>query len=296
MRVTDRMISDRVLANIQSSISRIAKLHDQLSSGLAVRYPSDDAIVATRSSNLESRLREIEQYKRNLNQMQSIVNAYDSTLQEISTILVRIRELSVQAANGTLSPDDRKVIAEELKQIKQHLIQVANTQVGNDYIFAGYASDKPPVDESGKIVLDSFKAGSRSVNVLGYTLNYGLTVYDLFVTDTNESVFEIIDRTVDALEKNDQSKLSTISLSSLEYLEKRLSENIAKVGANQRMAELISGRLEDLNIYLTEFVSKERDADLTKVITDLSMQQAALEAALKSAARVLRTTLVDFIT
>ncbi len=296
MRVTDRMVGDRVLSNIQINISKIAKLHDQLSSGLAVRYPSDDAIVATRSSNLDSRLREIEQYKRNLNQMDSIVKAYDSSLQEISSILSRIRELLVQAANDTLTQDDRRIIAEELNQIKQHLIQIGNTQVGTDYIFAGYASDRPPIDQTGKILLDPASAGSRYVNMLGYTINYGLTVYDFFMTDTGESIFQIVDRTIDALEQNDRSKLSSISLSSLDFLEKQISENIAKIGANQRMSEMISGRLEDLNKYLTEYVSKERDADLAKVVTELSMQQAALQAALKSAANVLRATLVDFLT
>ncbi len=296
MRVTDRMIGERVLSNIQSSVSRIAKLHDQISSGLMVRYPSDDAVVATRSSNLDSRLREIEQYKRNLNQMQSVVNAYDSSLQEVSSILLRIRELTVQAANGTLTQDDRKIVAEELRRIKQHLIQIGNSQVGTDYIFGGYVSDKPPIDEAGNILLNPSSASARSVNVLGYTLNYGITVYDLYVTDTGETIFKILDRTIEALDKNDQSKLSTISLSSLDYLEKQLSENIAKVGANQRITEMISGRLEDLNTFLTEFVSKERDTDLTKAVTELSMQQAALEAALKSAANVLRATLVDFLT
>ncbi len=295
MRVTDRMISERVLSNIQSNINKIAKLHDQLSSGTLVRYPSDDAIVATRAAKTDTRLRELEQYKRNINHAQSILQSYDTSLQEVSTVYQRLRELLVQSANGVLTADQRQAISREIQQIKQHLVQIANTQIGTDYVFGGYVSDKPPVDEQGNIVLDPAASKPRFVNALGYEINYGLTVNDVFMTKGGVSVFKLIDTAIDALEKNDQSALSKVSLMSLDYLEDSVAKSLAKVGANQRMVEMVSSRIEDLNIFMTEQISKEKDTDLAKVITDLSTKQAALTAALKSAANVLTATLVDFI-
>lgn len=295
MRITDKMISDRVLNNIQGSIKRIAKLHDQLSSGKMVRYPSDNAVVATRAAKIESRLRELEQYKGNVDYAQNILQSYDASLQEVSSVYQRLRELIVQSANGVLTADQRQAISKEIQEIKDHLIQIANTQVGTDYVFGGYESNKAPVDEDGNIVLNPDSAKSRFVNVLGYKINYGLTVNDIFLTKSGVSVFKLIDMTVNALENNDQQMLAKGSLMSLDLLEDSVAKSLAQVGANQKMVEMVSSRIDDLDTFMNEYISNQIDTDLPKVLTDLSTQQAALTAALKSAANVLTATLVDFI-
>lgn len=295
MRVTDKMISDRVLNNIQGSIKKIAKLHDQLSSGKMVRYPSDNAVVATRAAKIESRLRELEQYKGNADYAQNILQSYDASLQEVSSVYQRLRELIVQSANGVLTADQRQAISKEIQEIKDHLIQIANTQIGTDYVFGGYESNKAPVDEDGNIVLNPDSAKSRFVNVLGYQINYGLTVNDIFLTKNGVSVFKLIDMTVNALENNDQQMLTKGSLMSLDLLEDSVAKSLARVGANQKMVEMVSSRIDDLDTFMNEYISNQIDTDLPKVLTDLSTQQAALTAALKSAANVLTATLVDFI-
>lgn len=295
MRVTDRMTSDRVLYNIQKVIGQISKLHDQISSGTKVRYPSDDAVLATRSSNLDSRLRELKQCERNVNYAQSIVKAYDTNVQQVSEIYQRLRELLVQAANGTLTADQRQAIAQEITQIKRQLIQIANTQVGSDYIFAGLQGSKPPVSEDGQIQIKPEALQSRTTSVFGYPLEYGINVKDLFVTDGNQSVFSILDMTLKALERNEPRFISEVALASVNYLEKSVSENLAKIGAMERVVEAASNRIDELNIFMTEHLSQERDVDITEAVTSLSMKQAVLNAALKSAANLLRNTLVDFI-
>ncbi|MCX7812058.1 MAG: flagellar hook-associated protein FlgL [Pseudothermotoga sp.] len=295
MRVTDRMTSDRVLYNIQKVINQISKLHDQISSGTKVRYPSDDAVLATRSSNLDSRLRELEQYERNTNYVQNIVKGYDTAVQQVSELYQRLRELLVQASNGTLTADQRLAIAQEIAQIKRQLIQITNTQVGSDYIFAGLEGNKPPVSEDGEIQVKPEALSSRSTVVLGYPLEYGINVKDLFVTDANQSVFNLLDMTLKALERNDQRFLSEVALASVNYLEKSVSENLAKIGAMQRVVEAALNRLDELNTFMTEYLSRERDVDITEAVTNLSMKQAVLNAALRSAANLLRNTLVDFI-
>lgn len=295
MRVTDRMTSDRVLYNIQKVINQISKLHDQISSGTKVRYPSDDAVLATRSSNLDSRLRELEQYERNTNYVQNIVKGYDTAVQQVSELYQRLRELLVQASNGTLTADQRLAIAQEIAQIKRQLIQIANTQVGSDYIFAGLEGNKPPVSEDGEIQVKPEALSSRSTVVLGYPLEYGINVKDLFVTDANQSVFNLLDMTLKALERNDQRFLSEVALASVNYLEKSVSENLAKIGAMQRVVEAALNRLDELNTFMTEYLSRERDVDITEAVTNLSMKQAVLNAALRSAANLLRNTLVDFV-
>lgn len=289
------MVSNNILSNIQNTLSKISKLHDQLSSGYRVRFPSDDAVVATRASNIDSSLRELEQYKRNMDHAESLINAYDSSLEEISSVYNRIRELLVKGANSTLSDDDRSAIAEELSKLKEHIRGIVNTKLGNDYLFGGYMTDTQPVDENYNIVITPEASKRRFVNVLSYKIEFGITARDVLITKNQKSVFDVLDNAYQALMKGDGQYISEISLKDLDYLERSVMDGFARVGATQKMAELVKSRIEDLNIFLTEHLSKERDADLSQTITELSMQQAVLDAALKSAAGVLRKTLVDFV-
>ncbi|MCD6450034.1 MAG: flagellar hook-associated protein FlgL [Thermotogaceae bacterium] len=298
MRITDLMIRSNILYDVQSTLRRIDKYHRELSSGKKVQYPSDDAVVATRVSGTESKLRELEQYKRNATHVENIMESYDSISQEVSAIYQRVRELLVRASNGTMSEDDRKAIAEELKEIMDHFANIANTQVGGEYIFGGVRTDVPPVqqeDDEWRIVLPPESAKKRSIQIFGMNVEYGLTVYDIFKARNGKNVFEMLKNAVDALERNDGNYIRNISLKDVDYLEKNAMENFARVGAVSRSLKLVNKRIEDLNFFHTEYLSKEADADLTEVVTKLSMQNAVLQAALKSGAMVLQKTLVDFV-
>ena len=298
MRVTDWMIRSNILYDVQSTLRRIDKYHRELSSGKKVQYPSDDAVIATRASNTESRLRELEQYKRNATHVKNIMDSYDSISQEVSAIYQRIRELLVRASNGTMSEDDRKATADELKEIMEHFATIANTQIGGEYIFGGVKTDVPPVqNENGewKVTLPPESAKTRSLQIFGMNVKYGLTVYDVFKTKNGKDVFELLKNAIDALDRNDGDYIRRVSLKDVDYLEKNAMGNFAKVGAVSRNLELINKRINDLNFFHTEYLSKEMDADLSEVVTKLSMQNAVLQAALKSGAMVLQKTLVDFV-
>ncbi|ACJ75021.1 flagellar hook-associated protein 3 [Thermosipho africanus TCF52B] len=294
MRITNGMINERTLFNIQHSLYRISKLHDKLSSGKEVSYPSDDAVVATRASNISSRMRELKQFKRNVEHTQNFVNIYDSTIQELTNVYHRIKELIVRGANGTNDAAEREAIASELEKLKEHLEDIANTQLGGEYIFGGARSDLKPV-ENGKIQTPPDANIKRKVNAMGFTIEYGVTVYDVFKLENGKDAFTVIDDAINALREGNSLKLSNITLKEVNLLESSTMEVFAQIGANSRTLELVSSRLTDIDTFMTEYLSKEQDADLTKVLTDLSMQQSVLQAALKSAAQVLQKTLVDFV-
>ncbi len=300
MRVTDRMIRENIMFDVQSTLQRISKYHLELSSGKKVRYPSDDAVIATRASNIESRMRELEQYKRNVDHVSNIVNSYDSISQEVSSIYQRLRELLVRAANDTMSSDERNAIADEIEGIKEHLAEIARTRVGGEYIFGGVRTDEPPVEKiNGEwtVTLPPESDLKRSVNVLGTTLEYGVTASDIFKTDTGEDVFQILRKTIEKLRNDDNPAeyISNVSIKSVSYMERRTMEAFARIGSIARTLELVGKRIDDLNFFMTEYLSKEQDADLTEVTTKLAMQNSVLEAGLKSAAMVLGKTLVDFV-
>lgn len=142
MRITENLLSKQTLQDINDILRRYNELNSQLTSGKKFRYPSDNAAIVSKVSNLDSRLREIERYTSNVQTAQNYVNMYDSSIQEISSIFYRIKELSVRGADGTLSGEDRNAIAEELDKINTHLVSIANTEIGGNYIFGGAQNNK----------------------------------------------------------------------------------------------------------------------------------------------------------
>ncbi len=206
MRITEIMINNSALSDLQSTMRKFNKLNEQLTSGKKVNFPSDNAAIASRMSNLDSRLREIERYQSNANIVENFSKMYDQILQDVSSVYTRVKSLAVQGANsGTLDSNlDRKSIADELEKINDHLISLANTSVSGKFIFGGAESDKTPVSDSGDIMTDPKANIKHKISVGGYELEYGITVYDAFGTKSGTSIFKIVDRLKDAFTKSDE--------------------------------------------------------------------------------------------
>jgi len=145
MRVTQSMLTNNMLKNLSRSYSNLDKYSDQLSTGKKVNRPSDDPVVAMKGMNYRSQLTEVEQFQRNLGEVYNWMDNSDSALDKATQALQRLRELAVQASNGTYEENQRESIAKEVDQLKEHLIDIANTKVNNKYIFNGTDTKNAPV-------------------------------------------------------------------------------------------------------------------------------------------------------
>ncbi|MCD6253574.1 MAG: flagellar hook-associated protein FlgL [Thermotogae bacterium] len=300
MRITRSMMNDQVQWNISRILRDFGKLQNQMSSGKKVEYPSDDPVVALRASDMASKLRQFEQYRRNAEMANNYLGSFDSAVQEYISLLHRVKELVVKGASGTLSDADRMAIVTELREIQEHIVTIANTQVAGRYIFSGTSSDVPPVtkDENGRYVL-GLPLGTKNLDtvVLGQCVEYTLTADEVFVTQSGESIFKAIDRIVEHLEDEETAGvlLNSADIASVDRALERALEATAKIGGTTRLLEYLGNRLDDLQLYSIEVLSKEQDVDIAEVVSKLATKQAALQAALKSAAQVLQPTLLDFL-
>lgn len=141
MRVTQSMLSSNSLRNLSESYRRMGQYQDQLSTGKKITKPSDDPVVAMKGMFYRSNLTEVEQYKRNLSELYLWMENSEAGIEQANNGLQRVRELVIQGKTGSLSPTDRDAIAREVEQLKDDLVQVANTQVSGRYIFHGTDTD-----------------------------------------------------------------------------------------------------------------------------------------------------------
>ncbi|MDO7976118.1 flagellar hook-associated protein FlgL [Oceanotoga teriensis] len=294
MRVTEKYMSSTALADMQKVLQKYTKLNKQMTSGKKVLYPSDNAAIASRVSNLDSRIRQMERYKSSIELAKSYNNMYDQSVQELNNVFLRMKELSVRGSSDSLSQEDRGAIVQELKKMKDHVISIANTKVSGSYIFGGAASDTAPVSPTGEIQTPAISNINQKVSVGGYDVEYGKTVYDVFTTKSGTSAFKLIDRLADAIENEDHDAIQN-ELGAIEEIQHAALGNLSSIGAVDRLLDLSAKRIEEFKYFNTEFLSKEADADLAETQMNLSMQQVILNNALKTAANILPKSLIDFI-
>ena len=280
------MLSNNMLRNLSGSYERLSKLQDQINTQKKYTKPSDDPVAAMLGIGYRSELNKIEQYSRNIGEANNWVDTTDATLNQAVSTLQRFRELTVQASNGTLEEDQRKSISEELVQLKQHLTDLGDTQVGGRYIFNGQNTNVKPslAGEygSGTISLEVFAGISIPINTNGDKL-FGETLGDS----------GSIQKTIDAMNNNDQN-LDAL-LDDIDGTIDLFLSVQAQVGARQNRIELMTDRLKQQEVFATEILSKNEDIDIEKAILDLTTQESIHNAALSVGAKIIQPTLMDFI-
>ncbi|MGZ5029470.1 MAG: flagellar hook-associated protein FlgL [Methylobacter sp.] len=124
--------------------TKLAKVQQQLSSGLKVSVPSEDPAAAVRILDLDKTIAITNQYQSNIATVRGRLNIEESALATSGNILDRAKELTIQAKNGTLNSSDRLTIKTEVDQLIQELAGVANTKNANgEFIFSGDLSTVP---------------------------------------------------------------------------------------------------------------------------------------------------------
>ena len=165
MRVTQSMLASNSLKNLSKSYESMGKYQDQLATGKKISRPSDDPVVAIKGMFYRTNLTEVEQYKRNLSEAYTWVENSEAGIEQATQVVQRLRELTVQAQNGSNSPEDLKAISVEVAQLKEDLYSVANTQVAGRYIFNGTQTKNPPITKDNEGVLKFDKMVTNSFEV-----------------------------------------------------------------------------------------------------------------------------------
>ena len=132
LRVNTNIASINAQRNLASVTERLSGNFRRLSTGLRISNAADDAAGLAISERLRSQVRSLEQAKRNANDGISFVQTAEGALNEVSSILVRLRELAIQSSNGSVSDQDKATLDEEF----QSLISEVN-RIGRSTEFNG---------------------------------------------------------------------------------------------------------------------------------------------------------------
>jgi flagellar hook-associated protein 3 FlgL len=167
MRVSNDTLRAVFLNALENAQRRIASTQTQVSTGRRINTPSDDPVAAARVAELDASLARLDQYQENSVIARNQLGLEEEALASSIDQMQRIRELAVQANNSTLSDNDRRVIADELRERLEALRSLANTTDANGrYLFAGYSEATQPftVSATGAVVYNGDQ-GRRQLQV-----------------------------------------------------------------------------------------------------------------------------------
>jgi flagellar hook-associated protein 3 FlgL len=146
--------------------SALAFTQRQVSSGRRLLTPSDDPIASSRALEFRESIARLEQFDRNANIATNRLSQEESALNSVNNVLQRVRELSLQASNATQSNESRQLIAVEIRQQLEQLVQIANQKDGSGrHLFSGNLDDIEPVARVGSTFTYNGDQGQRLIQI-----------------------------------------------------------------------------------------------------------------------------------
>ncbi len=312
MRVTSAMLLRTALANINSQRLRLAQTQEQATSGLRVNKPSDDPVAARLAMQVRSAQAASDQFERNVGQGQVRLRKVEVAVDESVDVIVRARELAIQASNDTLDANSRLAIAQEIASLHDELLANANARHSGAYVFAGYQNDAPAFTASGGFVdgqpppTVTYQGDGAEIEVeveAGVQVASTLEGRRVFLGDADgdsvtdpgrEDLFDLLATLWNDLQNNDAVALRA-SLDRFDRAQLQLNLEQVRAGAAEGRMDAARDALGRDQVSLEARRSEAEDADSVEVYSNLVIQENALRAALDATSRVLQPSLMDFL-
>jgi flagellar hook-associated protein 3 FlgL len=227
MRITEGMRYSEVLRNLSSITSRHADASREASTGIRVGKPSDDPIAAAELARLRASSSQTGAHLSTINKVRGDAELTESTLSDASDIMVRLKELALQASNGNLSADDRTTINTEVSGLKDALVQLGNARGTRGYLFSGSQVATAAFDANGVFQGDD-QAHEVPIGNSSPT-NVSTSGAESFVVTGGRNVFADVDALAAALTANDADAVRA-AMENIDASHKQLINSRARAG------------------------------------------------------------------
>jgi flagellar hook-associated protein 3 FlgL len=302
MRITQRSIVTTSLQGLNSNQEAISKLQLQLTSGRSINKPSDDPTGTNVAMQTRQELAGAEQYARNISDGMGVLDATDSTLQNMIKQVQKVRELTVSGSNaGALSDAARAAIATEVSGLRESLLGLANTVVQGHPIFGGITSGSTAYDQATGLYQGYGGTTVPPVAVIPInrqvseadSIRVDITGPEAFGDPAGGDLFAVV-ATIASDVVNDPAAMAA-DLTDLDAALNGMLKAVADIGTRTNRMETAKQVNKDLQLTLNSRSADIENIDLAKTMMNLKMQQTGYEAALGATAKAIQPTLLDFL-
>jgi flagellar hook-associated protein 3 FlgL len=305
MRVTPGMTADNALYNLQQGRSALDALQEQVSSGSIVNKPSDDPLTTRQLLDLQNQISAGDQYTSNITKGTLLLNVTNTALGGMADIMTQIKKTAASMLNGSNDPVAITSATSNLTQLKAQLIDLGNTQIGNQYVFAGFKNSQP-FDAAGNFTgtNDSLNVaitqGSQvTTNVSGGTLLRGGTPPAAVGSGATAGgspvdILGSIDALISAISSNNTTAIGD-GIKNMQTAGSQINSSISDVaGRLVRMTNVQSMVTNNQNT-LKGIYGDKQNVDYAKVGVELSQQTTAFNASLSATAKLSQLSLLDYL-
>lgn len=297
MRIATNTVSDTILNQVQQLSLKQLKLQTQVANGQRITQPEDDSRSVGHVLNLQSGQRRIAQYGKNSTRAMELSQATFSNLKSLKQVSDRAAEIGALGL-GILGPSGAAAYSGEVNQLIEHTLEVANTQFRGEHIFAGTAVGPVPFaatrNAAGDITGVTYNGNTSQAQI---QISEASTIAVSTDGTTNTGIGTFIGHLValrDALSANNSTAVAAAE-STITADEDVFVSVLAEHGGIQARIEAVQSQQKTIADALEASVSSEADVDLPATIVKLNQTQTAYQAALQSAANIMRLSLLDYL-
>jgi len=263
LRIASNMASQEVQRNLKSTNNAIEDSYSKLSSGDRITKAADDAAGLAIGTRLEAQTRGLKQATRNANDGISLVQTAEGGLNETSNILIRLRELSVQAASDTVGDNERELLNKEYQQLVQETDRIANATVFN----------------GTNLLNGESEGGAMEFQVGAFAGEQNQITFDPSATDATASSIGVDSTGVSS--KGD----ALDSIAMIDEAIDRVSGMRANLGASQSRLQATVANLETQTINQDEARSVIMDVDVAEETAKLASKSVVKSAGISTLAQ-----------
>lgn len=299
MRITSNIITQGFLNSLNKSLQRQNTLQEQLADGKAIHRPSDDPVRVVRSLRFNSNLTANEQFTQNVKDAISWMETSDGALSNMSSIMIRAKEIVIQAANP--NPDTAyETIGTEIDGLINSLIDTANSKIGDRFVFAGQMDKTQPLLRTGDIITYQGDTNKISLRIQPGATSPAQDSINLTANEVFGDNLELLNHLVEI--KNhlqsgtvDSAWLSDTALANIDTDYNNLLKAQTDLGVRMSTYEMTQTMLEESYVTITGDIAGNEDLDIPKAIIDYKTCESVYRTALSVGAKIIPPSLVDFL-
>ena len=293
MRVATSMLYSQAQSNIQKKRFDSAKTSAQIATGQRLNSLADDPRSVHQALTSSSAIADAESMERAADRTEQLLNHADDALSDTANLAHRVYEMAVQFSSDTYNAQDRQNAANELLQLREQLVTLANTQADGRFLFGGTDNAGAPFDAAGIFSGDTgvlqIPAGRRAT--MDATLPGGEPFTD---PGGGPSLFDTIDSLETALRADNASAI-TAMVDEAQGASSRVASAQQALGIRYERLEVVRSALSRAQITASATLDAAKNTDFVQAVSMLRETEAGLQAALSVTARLGELSLTNFI-
>lgn len=306
MKISTSFLFDRATERMSNIQNRLATTQAQMAESKQILSPSDAPDQAAAIQRLKGEVQRQDSHTRTLEVAIRRYTAEETALTASNDIITRMKELSLQAANDTLAPDDRKGIAVELKALRNQLLSLGNTRDDSgNYLFSGTRVKTPAFaeDANGQVVYQGDQTETRIPAGVERTVQFTRAGTDVFSrvvrenpnkTTTSVGFFDALDQMIQGVESSQSDKINQ-GILDLNQMHNNLVLSQVQNGSDQSVVQSQLDVLDETTLRFKSTLSEIEDLDYAAAVTRMNKEMMALEAAMGSFSKISGLSLFDYI-